>query len=61
MKWKIVRAEMFVSKFHEDQQKVKLPWFYINYYHGFKNRIGPAGSTVNRYCIRSGSLKKSEI
>jgi hypothetical protein len=33
-------------------------------YHGFKNRTGPAGSTGstgNRYLIRSGSLKKSEI
>jgi hypothetical protein len=29
--------------------------------HGFKNRTGPAGSTGNRYLIRSGSLKKSKI
>ena len=33
--------------------------FYYN--HGFKNRIGPAGSTVNRPLYRSGYVKNLEI
>ena len=29
--------------------------------HGFKNRTGPAGSTMNRCCIQSGFMKKMKI